>query len=136
MRKETLKKFKKMLEAQRHTIIYGEKIVREDFSVNMDDRYDEVDQAATDNEQSMRMRLCNRQTLLLKKIESQLVRIEDGTFGECNSCGEEIGIARLTARPTATLCVSCKEEQERREGLTIAGLQHKSIGQGFSRKFA
>ncbi len=136
MKKEALKKFKRVFEMQRRNILFNDRIVREDFSVCSDDRFDEVDQAATDIEQSMRMRLCNREILYLKKVEEALRRIEEGTFGECDECGEEIERRRLEARPTATLCVSCKEEQERREILTAAGRQHKSLGEAFSKKLA
>lgn len=136
MRKELLKKFKKIFEKQRKGILFNDRIVREDFSVCIDDRPDEVDQATTDVEQSMRMRLCNREMLYLKKIDEALQRIEEGTFGLCDDCGESIEIRRLEARPTATYCVSCKEDQERREVLTASGRQHKSLGEAFSRKYA
>ncbi len=136
MRKDTVKKFKKIFEAQRRSILFNDRVLREDFSVCADDRYDEVDQATTDIEQSMRMRLCNREILYLKKVDEALRRIEEGTFGECEECGEDIEVRRLEARPTATLCVSCKEEQERREVLTASGREHKSLGEAFSRKFA
>jgi DnaK suppressor protein len=136
VRKDTLKRFKKIFEAQRNAVLFSDRVVRDDFSVNADDRFDEVDQAATDIEQSMRMRLCNREALYIKKIEEALRRIEDGTFGECDECGEDIELRRLEARPTATLCVHCKEEQEKKEVLTAAGRQHKSLGETFSRKFA
>lgn len=136
MRKETLKKFKKIFEAQRKSILFNDKIVREDFSVSTDDRMDELDQASTDIDQSMRMRLCNREALYLKKVDEALKRIEDKTFGLCDECGEDIELRRLEARPTATLCVGCKEDQERRELLSAAGRQHKSLGEPFSRRFA
>jgi DnaK suppressor protein len=136
MRKETVNKFKRIFETQRQKILLDSRVVREDFSVCPDDRYDEIDQATTDIEQSMRMRLRNRETLYIKKIDEALRRIEEGTFGECDDCGEDIELRRLEARPTATLCVSCKEEQERREILTAAGREHKSLGATFSRKFA
>ncbi|OFZ18792.1 MAG: hypothetical protein A2X94_06235 [Bdellovibrionales bacterium GWB1_55_8] len=136
MNKERLKKFRKMFEAQRKSILFNDKVVREDFGVCSDDRYDEIDQATTDIEQSMRMRLRNREMLYIKKIEEALKRVEEGTFGECEECGEDIELRRLEARPTATLCVSCKEEEERKEVLTAAGRQHKSLGELFSRKFA
>ncbi len=136
MRKDQLKKFKKIFEAQRQAILANTKVVREDFSVSSDDRLDELDQASTDIEQSMRMRLVNRETLYIKKVDEALKRIEDGTFGECQECEEYIEFRRLEARPTATLCVACKEEQERREVLTAAGRLHKSLGETFSRKFA
>jgi DnaK suppressor protein len=136
MRKDTVKRFKKLFEAQRDSLLGAKRVVRDDFSVNADDRFDEIDQAATDIEQSMRMRLCNRETLYIKKVEEALRRIEEGTFGECDECGEDIELRRLEARPTATLCVGCKEEQERREGMSAAGRIHKSLGEAFSRKFA
>jgi DnaK suppressor protein len=136
MRKDTVRKFKKIFEAQKKSVIFNDRIVREDFSVNSDDRYDEIDQASTDMEQAMRMRLCNREVIYIKKIDEALKRIEDGTFGECDECGEDIELRRLEARPTATLCVSCKEEQERKETLTAAGREHKSLGDTFSRKYA
>jgi DnaK suppressor protein len=136
MNKEKLKKFKRIFEAQRKSLLFSDQIVREEFSVNSDDRFDEVDQATTDIEQSMRMRLRNRETLYTKKLEEALARIEEGTFGECDACGEDIELRRLEARPTATLCVSCKEDQERKEVLTAAGRQSKSMGETFSRKFA
>lgn len=136
MNKTTLKKFKKIFESQRKQLIYSDRILRDDFAVSSDDRSDEVDQATTDIEQSMRVRLRNREVLYLKKIEIALKRIEEGTFGECESCGEDIELRRLEARPTATLCVQCKEEEERKEVLTAAGRQHKSLGAEFSRQFA
>ena len=136
MRKETLKRFKKIFENQRKQMLFNGGIVREDFAVNSDDRFDEIDQAATDRDKEMRMRLCNREALYMKKLEEALRRIEDGTFGECDDCGDDIEIRRLEARPTATLCVKCKEDQERQEVLTAAGRQHKSLGQSFSRRTA
>ena len=136
MKKETIRKFRKIFEAQREKILFNDRVVREDFAICEDDRYDEVDLAATDIEQSMRMRLRNRETLYIKKMDEALKRIEDGTFGECEDCGEDIELRRLEARPTATLCVFCKEEQEKREVLTAWGREHKSLGTAFSRKFA
>ena len=136
MRKESMKRFKKMFEAEKQKLLFNDRILREDFSVNADDRYDELDQATTDVEQSMRMRLCNRETLYLKKVDEALKRIEEGTFGECFECGEQIELKRLQARPTATHCVSCKEEQERKEIHTAMGREHKSLGEGFSRRYA
>lgn len=136
MKREVLEKFKNLFEMQFELIQNKSRVVRDDFSVCPDDRYDEVDQATTDIEQSMQMRLRNRETLYVKKIKDALKRIEEGTFGECDDCGDDIEIRRLEARPTATLCVGCKEEQERREILTASGREHKSLGATFSRRFA
>lgn len=134
MRQSEIKRFKRIFEEQKNEILYNDRVIREDFSVNSDDKLDEIDQANTDVEQSMRMRLRNRETLYLKKVEEALRRIEDGLFGLCESCQEPIEKKRLLARPTATLCVSCKEDQERTEILTAAGRRHKSLGEAFSRQ--
>lgn len=136
MNKTNLKKFKKLFEEEKKKIIFNDRVLRDDFSVNTDDRFDEIDQATTDTEQAMRMRLCNRETLYLKKVEEALIRIEAETFGTCDNCEEDIELRRLEARPTANLCVSCKEEQEKHEIFTAAGREHKSLGESFSRKFA
>lgn len=133
MKPSTLKKFRKIFEEERHRILYNDRIVREDFTVNDDDKYDEVDQASSDIEQSMRMRLRNREMLYLRKVDEALERIEEGTFGECDNCGDDIELRRLMARPTATLCVGCKEDEERREVLTASGLRHKSLGEELGR---
>ena len=63
----------------------------------------------------MRIRLRNREASYLKKIEFALLRIKEGNFGECEDCGDEIDVRRLEARPTTSLCIGCKEEQERGE---------------------
>ncbi len=136
MTKDKIKKFKRIFETQKKAILFNDRIMREDFEVNADDRYDEVDQATSDMEQSMRMRLRNREVLYIKKIDEALARIEEGIFGDCDACGDEIELRRLEARPTATLCVGCKEEQERKEVLTAAGRRPKSMGETFSRRYA
>jgi DnaK suppressor protein len=56
-----------------------------------------------------------RERGLLNKIEKSLEKIERGGYGECESCGEEIGLERLRARPVADCCIDCKDEQERLE---------------------
>ena len=134
MKKSVMNRFKRVFEDRRKAILFNDRILREDFNVNDDDKYDEVDQATTDSEQSMRIRLRNRETLYIKKIDEALKRIDEGNFGECETCGEDIEVRRLEARPTATLCVACKEEEERAEILTANGRRHKSIGEAFNRR--
>lgn len=131
MQKETARKFQRIFEAQRKSILFNDRVVREDFSISPDDRYDEIDQASVDIEQSMRWRLRNREAYFIKKINEALKRIEEGTFGECEECGEDIELKRLEARPTATLCVSCKEEQERKEGFAVTGRESRKLAFDF-----
>lgn len=133
MKKEVLKRFKKMFEQQKANVLYNNRVLRDDFEVNTDDRMDDVDQASADAEQALRMRLRNRELLLLKKVDEALRRIDEGSFGTCSSCENDIEIKRLEARPTATLCIACKEDEERREILTADGRRHKSLGQALPR---
>jgi DnaK suppressor protein len=129
MKTETLRKFKKLFEAQRNGIKTNHSsIIYDDFKACADDRYDEIDQASADIEQAMRMQLKNREVIHMKKIEDALRRIDEGKFGLCAECGEDIELKRIEARPTATLCVSCKEEQERRETFSAStSYAHKVI---------
>ena len=76
---------------------------------------DPVDRASQEEEFSLELRNRDRERRLIKKIERTLQRIEDDDFGYCDSCGEEIGIRRLEARPTAELCIDCKTLAEIRE---------------------
>ena len=61
------------------------------------------------------LRIRDRERKLISKIDKALDRIEDGTFGICEECGEEITEGRLKARPVTTFCIGCKEEQEKLE---------------------
>jgi DnaK suppressor protein len=128
MKPEMIKKFKDLFEEQRKNLVYSNSVVNEDFVIQKDDMLDETDWTSMELETNMRMRLRNREALFLKKIDEALERIELGKFGDCESCEEEIEFKRLEARPTATLCVQCKEEQERAEQLHIDGHKHKSVG--------
>src|SRR5262245_23076420 len=109
MNREIMMKFKNLFEEQRRNLLYTHGLVNTEFQLHKDDMLDEVDMTSTELEQSMRMRLRNREALFLKKIDESLKRIADGTFGECETCGEDIEVRRLEARPTTTMCVGCKE---------------------------
>ena len=111
-----LKRFKKALEDSRKAIIENaRKTMEEESNFDTDDLPDEIDLASSEYTQSMVFRLRDREKFLLKKIDKALQRIEDGTFGVCERCEEEISVKRLEARPVTTLCIRCKEEQEKKE---------------------
>lgn len=133
MKKEVLKKFKKAFEEQKANVLFNDRVMRDDFQVNLDDRLDDLDQASADVEQSLRMRLRNREMLLIKKIDEAIKRIDNGTFGVCTACENDIEIKRIEARPTATLCIACKEDEERREVNTADGRKSKSLGVSITR---
>lgn len=76
---------------------------------------DPNDRATQESEFSLELRTRDRERKLIKKIDEALARITDGEYGYCEACGVEIGIRRLEARPTATLCIDCKTLDEIRE---------------------
>ena len=73
---------------------------------------DSVDIASSEINQSNLQKIGKREGYLLKKIDLAIKKMEEGTYGECESCGEPIALARLMARPVAQLCIDCKTEQE------------------------
>ena len=111
-----LKKFKKILEeSKRSLLMSARKTLTEEAAFDTDDLPDEIDLASSEYTQSMVFRLRDREKFLLKKIEKALSRIDDGTFGICERCEEPISPKRLEARPVTTMCIRCKEEQEKQE---------------------
>jgi DnaK suppressor protein len=76
---------------------------------------DALDESSDARLHAMSTRLAERDEKLLRKIDKVLKMMDDGTYGYCEGCEEEIGIARLRARPVTTLCIACKEEQEKEE---------------------
>ncbi len=76
---------------------------------------DPADRASQEEEFSLELRTRDRERKLIKKIDKTIERIDDDDYGFCDACGVEIGIRRLEARPTATLCVDCKTLDEIKE---------------------
>jgi DnaK suppressor protein len=76
---------------------------------------DPSDRASQEEEFSIELRTRDRERKLIKKIEDALERLRDEDFGYCEACGIEIGLRRLEARPTATLCIDCKTLSEIKE---------------------
>jgi DnaK suppressor protein len=80
---------------------------------------DEVDIVSVEKENQMDFRLKARNAVYLKKVRKSLQKIDDGSFGECEDCGAEINYNRLIARPTADLCIHCKEAEEKEENQLV-----------------
>ncbi len=76
---------------------------------------DLADRASSETDRSLELRTRDRQRKLISKIEAAIRRIEDGSYGYCEDTGEPIGLARLDARPIATLSLEAQERHERRE---------------------
>ena len=76
---------------------------------------DPTDRATLESDRNFMLRIRDRERKLILKIREALQRIEDETFGVCDSCGDDIGIDRLKARPVTTLCIECKRREEATE---------------------
>ena len=76
---------------------------------------DPNDRASQESDMALELRNRDRERKLIKKIEETIAKIESQDYGYCESCGVEIGLKRLEARPTATLCIDCKTLDEVRE---------------------
>ena len=79
---------------------------------------DPNDRASQEAEIALELRTRDRERKLIKKIDESLLALDGGEYGYCETCGVEIGLRRLEARPTATLCIDCKTVQETRERQT------------------
>lgn len=113
---EQIEELKQTLLSRRHKIIRAEEDSIEYERETSEDRHpDELDLATAEWDRTVEQRMRGRDTALLKKIDKALALITEGSYGECSSCGNYIGYKRLSARPEATLCIECKEEQERVE---------------------
>ena len=113
----TLARFKKVLleEKQRVMINTKNSLQTTELNVSPDDLPDETDLAASEISQNLIFKLRDRERQLLKKIDEALGRIDEGSFGVCEGCEENIEPRRLEARPVSTLCIACKEREEHRE---------------------
>lgn len=107
--------FKKLLRQRLKESLEKTQDTRPDITEGMDRLPDKMDQASLASDMGFALRIREREARLIAKIRDALERLEDGTFGICEDCGEEIPLKRLRARPVTTLCIGCKKEQEAEE---------------------
>ncbi len=100
----------------------------ESFCLDQNELSDPLDEASVNVQASQELRFRNREVFYLKKLNQSLERIKRGTYGLCDSCDAEISYERLLARPTAELCISCKEEAELCEQNNFYQKRSKSLG--------
>lgn len=116
LNKKELKKFQELLEEKRKVVVErARQMLSEGMVLDANDLPDEMDLASSEYIQSFEFRLRGREKSLLNKLDLALKKIDDGTFGICEICEEPIGKKRLEARPETSLCIKCKEDQEREE---------------------
>jgi len=98
------------------------------FSLDKNELADPLDEASINIQASQELRFRNRESFYLKKINKSLSAIERGEYGLCEDCGSEVSFERLMARPTAELCITCKEEAEFNEKNNFFAKKSKSLG--------
>ncbi len=107
--------FKEQLENMRDTILNEAGKTLSEMTGRHDNIPDPNDRATVESDRSFELRIRDRERKLLSKIEEALERVDEGDFGICEGCGEDIGDKRLEARPVTTFCIDCKTKQEQKE---------------------
>jgi len=115
MTKKKLAFFKKFLNERLKSLINEAEKTMTGMTDFKDNFPDPTDRAALESDRNFMLRIRDRERKLVLKIEEALERIENGTFGICETCGEEISEARLKARPVTTQCIECKKTGEAQE---------------------
>ena len=107
--------FRRKLENWKEEILRESRETLENLQEESQNHPDMADRASSESDRALELRTRDRQRKLISKIDAALKRIEDGTYGFCEETGDPIGIARLDARPIATLSLEAQEMHERRE---------------------
>ncbi len=115
MEKEQLEQFRTQLLQKKQEIMSDAGKTMTEMTDQTTNVPDPNDRATLESGRSFELRIRDRERRLLSKIDEAIGRIDEGTYGICEDCGEEIGLKRLEARPVTTLCIDCKTIQETRE---------------------
>ena len=115
MKPELIEEFKQLLTQMLDDIKNGAEVTVGGMRQEATPFPDPTDRATLEADRNLTLRIRDRERKLQGKIEETLLRVEDGTFGICEVCEEEISEKRLRVRPVTTLCINCKESQEDHE---------------------
>jgi len=115
MDEKDLKEIKEILLNMRKKILEGREEALSLLSSGRDEVIDEGERAFIEEADYLEMRFTAREDRLLRKVEDALKRIEEGKYGICEVCGEEIDVNRLKLRPVTTMCIKCKTLEEEKE---------------------
>ncbi len=115
MNDRQLEYFKNKLLAWKEEILRESRETVSHLQKETENHADLADRASSETDRALELRTRDRQRKLISKIDQALRRVEDGSYGYCEETGEPIGLARLEARPTATMSVEAQERHERRE---------------------
>ena len=112
MTDEQLAYFRKKLEEMRNELLSEAHKTIADMTDSGGNFPDPTDRASAESDRNFELRIRDRERKLLSKITEAIERIDDESYGVCDACGEDIGVARLEARPVTTMCIDCKTKQE------------------------
>lgn len=115
MKKKDVEYFKKLLTERLHTLLAEANETVSGMTDGKASFPDPTDRAAMEADRNFMLRIRDRERKLIVKIREALERIDNGTYGICDSCGEDISIKRLKARPVTTQCIECKTKEEAKE---------------------
>jgi len=115
MEKEDLDYFKTMLTQKLEQLLSNADSAVSALIDQTDTASDPLDRASIDNDRNYTLRMRDRESRLISKIIQSLKDIEEGTYGYCEVCGEEISVERMKARPVTTYCIQCKTKKESQE---------------------
>lgn len=125
--KKQLETLKNKLLEEKQSLVFNEDNAAE-LDLALLQGGDDVEQSITDYNNSHALRFRNREVFYAKKIDKALKKFDVNEYGLCSDCGSWIKFERLLARPTAEMCIVCKEESERDESASFIGRQSKSLG--------
>lgn len=115
MKKEDIKYFRDLLTKRLEDLLARADDTVSNMTSHMENFPDPTDRASLEEDRNFMLRMRDRENKLIKKIKKALERIDNGTFGNCEACEEEISIERLKARPVTTHCIDCKTKEEASE---------------------
>jgi len=115
MKEEDIEYFKVLLNSRLKDLLSQAENTVSGMTSLKDNYPDPTDRASMESDRNFLLRIRDRENKLIKKIKKALERIEEKTFGICESCGEDISIERLKARPVTTQCIDCKTKEENME---------------------
>jgi len=113
--KKKLTYFRKLLNERYEELLDEANKTVSGMTTHKENLPDPSDRASLESDRNFTLRIRDRERKLIGKIREALDRIENGTYGICEECGEEISTERLKARPVTTLCIDCKKRQENEE---------------------
>jgi len=116
MEKQMLERFRTILNSRLEGLLQGAEKTVSGMNRTDDEHFpDPTDRASHETDRNFVLRVKDRERKLVAKVKEAIERIDDGTYGICELCGEQISEKRLEARPVTTFCIECKKEEEELE---------------------